>query len=136
MGKLGKTKDQGEETGVDQRSRWGNWGRPKSHPGRQLIRLLLLIEGEQPERSVDDVDEAAADDDEDEEEEQEDVGKPRYAWENDVLIRVRSMTGKAPKSSRNDCSMTPKSSEKLASPASPEKLASFSELFRLSSNAP
>ena len=28
------------------------------------------------------------------------------------------------------------SSEKLAAPASPEKLASFSELFRLSSNAP
>ena len=49
---------------------------------------------------------------------------------------MRSMTGKAPKRSRNDCSMTPKSSEKLAYPASPEKLASFSKLFRLSSNAP
>ena len=51
-------------------------------------------------------------------------------------LRVRLMTGKAPKSSRNDCSMTSKSSEKLASPASPEKLTSFYELFRFSSNAP
>ena len=38
------------------------------------------------------------------------------------------MTGKAPKSSNNDCSMT--------FSACPEKLASVLELFHLSSNAP